>query len=259
MKVKSVILAVCILSLSVPAEAKHYPNPPPSMKWIRTVPIILEPIEATVLGAFWAAAAAVSVLVDVLEEMAEPLESYESGIQHVVGSTSATISWPDGEYPTRDIDAERWYDYEPLEKRARWFIKTTYTTIFLNGNIESVVNYSTEPPVINDFNQMDIHYNRIGLSGAGQNSFSYDAYETVTAYCVSYGTKVWIRPVMSIVTGFKWDPTWRDDILYHVPTTLYEDRHYLMIPRGVVMLYKPHWDPQTEIFQLGVTTLYFST
>jgi hypothetical protein len=249
------IISVFILALAIPVQAKTYPKP---ISWIflRSVPIILENIVTVTIPAFWSAMAAAGA-VDVLDEMTQPVDDYEAGIKHVTGSTSAEMSWVDGEYPTRQLEAERVYDYDPYTKTETWWIKSIFSEELSDGTMSTTTTYSQQPPLLKDFRMEDIHYKRFGLSGAHQTSFSYDAYETVTCYCIRRGSSAWGRPVVAFTTGFYFDATFRDDIKYEVPTSGYEDRHYCFIGPGSMSQWKPRWDDDTniEIFQTGVVTL----
>lgn len=227
---------------------------------VKSLPIVLKPVVYTVLERFWVYLAMKGAM-EIAEEMAEPLANYEVGIKFVAGSVSETFTWPDGEYPTRDIDRERTYDYNPVTKVVRWFFKTTWTTIMRDGTTYVTVSYSTEPPLVNDFNNKDVHYNRIALSGTHSASYSHDGFETVTAYCLRKGNKAWGLPVMAIMIGWEWTPLWRNDTLFHNPIRPYEDQHYLFLgptSSGAAMaIYKPRWVQNTEFYSQGVATLYF--
>jgi hypothetical protein len=230
------------------------------------VPIILAPIVEISLPLFWAAMAAKGS-VDVLVEMTEPLDNYGAAVKHVVGATSAEQSWVDWEYPTRELDAERVYDFDPFANGGAgaetWWIKSTWTEKYKDGTSVSTVTYSQTPPLIKSFRMEDIKYRRIGLSGARQTSFSYDAYEKVVCCAWRKGSKAWGRPITVFTTGFYFDVVFRSDIKYEIPTLSYEDRHHCFIgpaSGGVtssLAQWKPYWQDGTnvEIFQVGFVTL----
>jgi hypothetical protein len=201
--------------------------------------------------------------VDVLLEMTEPLENYKAGVKHVVGATSATMSWPDWEYPTRDLDAERVYDYDPFNNVETWWIKSTFTVIEHDGTAVTTTTYSQQAPLTKDFRMEDIKYRRIGLSGAHQTSFSYDAYEKVVCYAARMGSRAWGRPVMVRTQGNEFVAVFRTDIKYETPTIPYQDDHYAFIgpsslgPLGSMVQWKPHWDEGTnvQIYQVSAVTM----
>lgn len=251
------VTAACIATLVGSARAEGLWGGP----IVKTIPIILEPIVLPALGPYWAALAAVGVLMEVAEEACEPLENYKVGIQHITGSMSASIMWPDGEYPTRDWECERVYDYDPRSNIAHWFIRLT-TTVYTHGG-EPIVErtYSTDPPLDQSANNEDVQYEREAEPFRHDSTFMYDSYETVTAYCYRHGSSAWPRPVMAIYNGYNWKPVWRNDYMYHSPVSVYQDFHYLMLGPEGIAYYKPHWEwgLNTELPDGGgVATLYFA-
>jgi hypothetical protein len=254
------IFSILILSLTLSAQAKTYPTPI-SWVFVRSVPVILTSIVEGALPAFWAALAAKGA-VDVLVEMTEPLENHGAAVKHVVGATSAEQSWPDWEYPTRELDAERTYDFDPFTNTETWWIKSTWTEKYKDGTSVSTITYSQTPPPLKSFRMEDIKYRRIGLSGAHQTSFSYDAYEKVVVCAWRKASSAWPRPLTVLTTGFYFDVVFRSDIKYEIPTLGYEDRHYVLLGpassgQGAMAQWKPHWQDGTnvEIFQVGFVTL----
>lgn len=252
---KLLLMAACIATLMTSnLRAQDFA---PKLK---TIPIILEPVVSPWLAPFWAAVAAVGVLMEVEEAACEPLENFKIGIQHSTESMSASVAWPGGEYPLREFEAERVYDYNPQSNIAQWFIRTTFITYPIGGNGPIIErNYSVEPPEDQSFNNMDVAYSRAANPAyAHDSAFEYDNFAVATAYCYRMGGAPFPRPVAAIMNGWVWKPLWRNDYLYHEPVDMYQDIHYLMIAPWSVALYKPNFIANTELPDGGVVTTLFA-
>jgi hypothetical protein len=216
------VTAACIAALITPAQAKY-------ALLMKSVPFWIEaPLVTTKLSLFWETLALYG-LQTIEKSMAEPLEKYEAGIWKSIRSSSATITWPDGDYETRDIDTERFYDYDPFTKIAKWWWKNTYTVIRRDGTRNVEISYSQVPPEIVEFNQEDVHYKRNVLAGSHSSDFSFDSFQDLTGYCIRRGSGAWGRPVTAWFTGWDCLPLWRNDILYHSPVSPWEDTHHCFI------------------------------
>ena len=268
MKKLIVLTAACIVTLITPTRADQAGespyllwSPPPVIikPLLKTIPIILEPIVMPWLAPYWAAVASVGVLMEVEEELCEPLENHKIGVGHDTCSMSASVFWPDGEYPGRDWECERVYDYDPKLNVARWWIRLTHTTYTQGGEPIVTRDYSNEPPLDQSFTNEDVQYEREAEPFRHESTFIYDSYEVVTAYCYRKGSSAWPRPVMAIYNGYNWKPVWRNDYMYHSPLNVYVDYNYCMIGPEGVAYYKPHWEGNTELPDGGgVATLFFA-
>jgi hypothetical protein len=200
-------------------------------------------------------------VVEITEELAEPIDNYEVGIKHCVDAKDEEWRWPDGEYPTRTLTVERMYDYEPEIPRSRWFIKKTWTTIMSDGQSFVTTDYSQEAPLVNNFCNQDVHYNKIALSGMHDWNYSHDSYGKVTAYVYRKGNHAWGLPVMAFIYGWVWDPIWRNDVMYQNPIRGYEDHQYVLlgpVSSGAnVAQWSPDFVRNTEFTGNGVATLWY--
>lgn len=252
------LTALCFVAS--PAQAKYAPV-------LKSIPIFIEPaINAVSLNLFWLAMAAHGA-VSIAKELAEPLENYEAGIWHSSRSTSSTISWPDGDYPSRNYDVETNYDYDPFTHTIRWFIKSTFTVINRDGTSTATITYSQTPPVVVQFNVENCHYQRVVLAGSHSDAYAYDSFETLTGYCIRRGSAAWGRPVTAFFHGWEWTMLVRSDIIYHNPTVPYDDNHHLFIgpaslgnsSLGLFKLKKQKDTPGgAEVNAVGVVTLFFT-
>lgn len=224
---------------------------------IRTLPIIIETISYPLEGAFTLLLVAKAAVL-IAASASEPLENHEVGIQYDTGTWNSTISWVDGEYPTRSFLKERTYSYQPQQRIANWWIKDTFTVWNKDGSVSQTITISQQPPGEIQFCNQEVKYRRYGMSGQHQTSFQYDTYETVTAYAMRKGSAAWGRPILAQFGGWRWNPLFRDDICYHSYTMPYNDNRYLLICPWTWTIWKPARVINTEFNQLGSATTFFS-
>ncbi len=249
--------ALIALITTTPAQGK-IPFP-----YTRSIPIWIEaPLQAAELGAF-ATLLAVHGAVKILASMAEPLDNYKAGIYRSVRSASATITWPDGDYETRDIDSEQFYDFDPFSNTVRWWEKTTFAVLHRDGTRTETITYNNVPPGNIEFNQEDVHYKRSVMSGCHCSDFSFDSFQYLTGYVIRLGSGAWGRPVTGWFEGTNYNPLWRTDILYHNPTTPWKDSHFVFIgPSSLgtssLALFKLKFgSPNAEVLTATVVTTIF--
>jgi len=254
-------MAACIATLATPVQAFY------QYDIVRSIPIFIEvPIHAVSLYAFWMAMAAHGA-VSVAETLAEKLDNYEVGIYHFNRSASATITWPDGDYETRDIDTDQYFDYDPFTKVRRWFEKDTFSVIHRDGTRTDTITYSQTAPSVIEYNQEDVHYKRNVMAGCHCSDFSWDSYQTITGYLIRRGSGAWGRPVTGWFKGWDCTPLWKNDTLYHTPVSPWEDNHHCFIgpsslgtsSMALFKLKRQKFTPGiAEILNDGTVTLWFS-
>lgn len=262
-KFKIAVLSAILTLASINAQAKY-------AFIIKSVPFwIRVPLETSSLPAFWAALIAEGA-VTIAEYLAEPLDKYQSGIQHSTRSTSTRISWPDGDYPTRTEDVETVYDYNPFEpdpaKRAKWFIKRTWTVYNRDGTSVVTITYSQTPPIVIQFCVEDCHYKRMVLAGSHASDFTYESFEVLTGYCIRVGSGAWGRAVTAWYEGWDCKLKVQNDIPYHNPIEPYQDSHFTFIgpsslgtsSMSLFKLKPQKYTPgMAEVNAIGVTTTWF--
>jgi hypothetical protein len=198
--------------------------------WVKSVPIVLEPIAAPIEASFWYLLIVVHGAIDILESAAEPLPNYKAGVYTWNAATKAHSKYDSYYLPERTTETIYSYAYNPYLNKEYWSTKVIFTLTDINSISTTNITYSVTPPTIRNFDNMDITY----VLSVPNFKYDYVGIGKVLAYCYRNGAQAWGRPVRVEMTGWIYRPAWRGDYWYPIILSAYSDSHWCFVgPNGL--------------------------
>ncbi len=226
-----------------------------ALTFVKSIPIVLEPIAAPVEASFWYLLIVVHGAIDILEASAEPVANYKAGV-YTHNSTTVAHSKYDNMYlPERNTETITSYSFNPYLNKEYWSRKVIFTLTDVNGVKTTNITYSVAAPAVREFDNMDITY----AIKVPNYRFSYTGYGKVLAYCFRNGTWAWGRPVRVEMTGEVYKPAWRGDYWYMIILSAFSDSHWCFVGPNGLDVWVPKRVINTRINPDGaVVTAFYS-
>lgn len=239
---------ITVVGLIITINCKGVAISGPLQNITKTIPIILEPLSVPLESSFWALIA-IHGAINCLVNQLTPLENYEVGVWTYNLLEDTTISWPQMEYPTRNLMVMSSYYYDPRLKHIIWSKRTQFTSIDQFTGEETVtVTWSTTPPLVFDFNYLKVNYTRLANPAIHDNTYRYISTGKTMFYCLHTGTNKYPRPLRVTVYGLNWIPKFQGDSMRKTFLTPYEKTQWVLLgPDGMVV-----WSPATPTLNYNV-------